>query len=307
MALQALADTFCHLSMKIPDYRPKARTLILVDSNSHSCVCAAATNAMHGISGQIYPSRDFEVVVKPYAHLEAQSLASRLKKFYRDGDRIMVLTDSVFSMEGSIAPLPDILAVLKDYQNAVLVCDEAHSSGVIGPSGGGIFDHYGIKPSDLHAQNIEPILLTTFSKFGGSVGAALSSFNKDFIDLLDAARTSSGTASLPPSLTASALASINLTLENPHIVHQLQENIDYLRYQLANAGVQAMGKSAIISVDVGDKSPKDLADILMVHHGIWVTPVWFVGKPSLRLIGSALYSRHDMDELVKSLAAILTI
>ncbi|MCG8421570.1 MAG: aminotransferase class I/II-fold pyridoxal phosphate-dependent enzyme [Proteobacteria bacterium] len=304
MAVQALTDTYCHLAMKLPDYSPKTRTLIMVDHMSHSCITSAATSAKLGISGQLFPRKDMVVEVKPYRHCDAENLALRLKKYASKGDRIMVMTDSVFSMEGTIAPLPEIIEVLSNYEGAVLVCDEAHSSGVIGKRGGGIYDHFTIDPNHVHERGIEPVTLTTFSKFAGSVGAAISSFNKSFTLLLDAARTSSGTASLSAPLAAAALASLQYLEQHPELVATLRWNANYLRTGLNNEGFEVEGETAILPVKIGGIPPQDFARKLLYEHGVWVSPVWYVDKPKLRIMASVLHTEQDMDTLVESLVMV---
>ncbi|MEO0988260.1 MAG: pyridoxal phosphate-dependent aminotransferase family protein [Cyanobacteria bacterium J06639_14] len=303
MALQGFTDIFCHLSMKIPGYNPELKTLIMVDEMNHSCLTAAATSAKTGTSGTLFSRNANPVVVKPYRHCNVESLASRIKRFIKPGWRILVMTDAVFSMDGDIAPLPDIIKVLSNYEGSVLLTDEAHSSGALGSYGGGIYNHFNIDPRDLLSQGIHPVLLTTFSKFGGSVGASISSFSQGLTDLLYAARTSSGTASLAAPLTAAALTSIRHLRQTPNLVKQLHENTDYLRSQLQHYGFQVPGQTHIIPVEI-EQFPKEFAHVLMHNYGIWVTPVWYISNPKLRIMANATYTCAQMDTLVKAMVAV---
>ena len=107
-----------------------------------------------------------------------------------------------------------MIDVLSDYPGTVLILDEAHSSGALGATGRGICEHFNLTPQAMTERGIEPIIMTTFSKFAASAGAAISTNSKAFAQLLDACPTSIGTISLPPPSTAAALEAIRQLRRN---------------------------------------------------------------------------------------------
>ncbi len=152
-----------------------------------------------------------------------------MRRYVQPQDRIMVVSDAVFSMDGDIAPIPDMLEVLQNYEGSVLLMDEAHASGAIGATGRGIYEHFNLLPQQVTEWGIVPLIMTTFSKFAASAGAAISSHVAELKPLLNVSPTSIGTISLPPPTTAAALESIRLVRQSPERVQKLQENTRYLR------------------------------------------------------------------------------
>nr|WP_239121330.1 aminotransferase class I/II-fold pyridoxal phosphate-dependent enzyme [Spirulina major] len=302
MAMQALMDGFCHLAITVPGFRNTRETLILTDILNHGCIVSAIANADNR-SGKMF-SQSPEVRVKAYRHCDLNDLERKLRRYARAGDRIMLVSDAVFSMDGDIAPLPGMLDILENYPGSVIVMDEAHASGAIGKTGRGIYEHFGITPQSVLDRGVIPIIMTTFSKFAASAGAAISSHSRELIDLLDASPTSIGTISLPPPVTAAALASIRQVKQNPLLVQTLQANTRYLRSCLYEAGFNPIGETNVIPVILPPElSPKPFANHLMDEYGIWVSPIWFIAKPRLRITANALHTREDMDRLVEAMVA----
>ena len=300
MALQAFTDTYSQLSMRLPDYTTTLNTVFLLDSDSHSCINAAAMNSKHGIAGQLLRNRNHTVNVKRYKHNDMKSLASKMKQLAKPDCNVVVMTDSVFSMSGNICNLPGVLEILVNYPGTALLCDEAHASGAIGLHGGGIYDYYNIDPASVCQLGLHPVVLTTFSKFAGSIGAAISSFSKDLITLLDAARTSCGTASLGAPQAAAAQKCIQILQTHPELVSKLHSNTAYLRKELSERGFQVLGETHILAVKT-DVFPEKFTEHLIHQYNVWVTPVWFVAKPCLRIMVNAALTVPDMDRLVDAM------
>ena len=300
MAMQALMDGFCHLAIQVPGFSHTQETLIMTDVLNHGCIVSAVANAGNR-SGKVF-SYSPNVRVKPYRHCDFADLERKLRRYGKSGDRIMVISDAVFSMDGDIAPLPEFIKVLENYPGSVLVMDEAHASGAIGPTGGGIYEHFGIQPQSVLDRGVVPIIMTTFSKFAASAGAAISSHSRELIDLLDVSPTSIGTISLPPPTTAAALESIRQVKKNPQLVQRLQDNTRYLRKRLQEADFVPWGETNVIPVILpGELNPKTFADHLMENHNIWVSPIWFIAKPRLRITANALHTLSEMDYLVEAM------
>ncbi|ERN41113.1 7-keto-8-aminopelargonate synthetase [Rubidibacter lacunae KORDI 51-2] len=302
MAAQALVDAFCHLAIPVPGFQHTRETLILTDVLNHGCIVSAVSNSSTR-SGKVFGYSP-DVRVKSYRHCNPDDLARKLRRYVKPGDRILVVTDSVFSMDGDIAPLPEMLEVLQNYDGSVLLLDEAHASGALGPSGGGIFDHFGLLPQQAIERGVIPLIMTTFSKFAASAGAAISTHVAELVPLLNVSPTSIGTISLAPPLTAAALESIRQVMSRPELVRRLQENTHYLRSRLQDAGFHAIGETNVIPVLLpGELNPKDFGRTLLSEYGIWVSPIWFIAKPRLRITANALHTKEEMDRLVSAMVA----
>jgi len=300
MATQALADAFCHLAIPVPGFEHTRETLIMTDVLNHGCIVSAVVNA-NTRSGKVF-GHSPKVRVKAYRHCDTQDLARKLKRYAHPDDRILVVTDTVFSMDGDIAPLPEMIEVLSNYEGSVLFLDEAHGSGAIGATGHGIFEHFQMTPQDAIARGVVPLVMTTFSKFAASAGAAISSHVPELIPLLNVSPTSIGTISLPPPTTAAALESIRQVRSNPQLVQKLQYNTHYLRSRLKEAGFEAIGETNVIPVLLPPEiNPKHFGRMLLEDHNIWVSPIWFIAKPRLRITANALHTEAEMDQLVSAM------
>jgi glycine C-acetyltransferase len=302
MAMQALVDAFCHLAIPVPGFQHTRETLILTDVLNHGCIVSAVVNA-NTRSGKVFGNSP-RVRVKAYRHCDLEDLAKKLYRYAHPGDRILVVSDAVFSMDGDIAPLPEMIQVLSNYPGSVLLMDEAHASGAIGANGRGIYEHFGIKPDYAIERGVVPLIMTTFSKFAASAGAAISTHIPEFQPLLNVSPTSIGTISLPPPMTAAALESIRQVRQYPEMVQKLQENTRYLRDRMAENDFEAIGETNVIPVLLPSHiNPKLFARKLMADHGIWVSPIWFIAKPRLRITANALHTQSEMDSLVNAMVA----
>ncbi|MEQ9355772.1 aminotransferase class I/II-fold pyridoxal phosphate-dependent enzyme [Coleofasciculus chthonoplastes] len=300
MAMQALMDAFCHLAIPVPGFQHTRETLILTDVLNHGCILSAVVNAGTR-SGKLF-GHSPRVRVRAYRHCDVEDLSRKLRRYARPQDRIMVISDAVFSMDGDIAPLPDMIEVLRHYEGSVLVMDEAHASGAIGATGGGIYEHFGILPQYTMEQGVVPLIMTTFSKFAASAGAAISSPLPELIPLLNVSPTSIGTVSLSPPLAAAALESIRQVRRHPDMVKKLQANTRYLRSRLVEAGFDAIGETNVIPVILPSEiNPKLFGQYMLENHGIWVSPIWFIAKPRIRMTANALHTKEEMDKLVAAM------
>jgi len=302
MAMQALMDAFCHLAIPVPGFQNTRETLILTDVLNHGCIVSAIVNAGTR-SGRVFGNSP-RVRVKAYRHCDTNDLARKLYRYARPDDRILVVSDAVFSMDGDIAPLPDMLNVLHNYEGSVLVMDEAHASGAIGATGRGIYEHFGILPQQAIEQGVVPLIMTTFSKFAASAGAAISSHVAELKPLLNVSPTSIGTISLPPPTAAAALESIRQVRQRPELIQNLQENTHYLRSRLIEHDFDAIGETNVVPVILpSDINPKMFARHLMQDYGMWVSPIWYIAKPRLRLTVNALHTQEEMDRLIAGMVA----
>ncbi|KAF3887490.1 MULTISPECIES: aminotransferase class I/II-fold pyridoxal phosphate-dependent enzyme [Nostocales] len=302
MAMQAFMDAFCHLAIPVPGFQNTRETIIFTDVLNHGCIVSAVVNAGTR-SGKVF-GHSPRVRVKAYRHCDMEDLARKMYRHVRPNDRIVVVSDAVFSMDGDIAPLLDTIEVMRKYEGSVLLMDEAHASGALGPTGRGIYEHFGISPSYAIERGVIPLIMTTFSKFAASAGAAISTHVSELKPLLNVSPTSIGTISLSPPLAAAALESIRQVRQFPERVKKLQENTRYLRSRLIEQGFMAIGETNVVPVILPpDINPKIFGRQIMKNHGVWVSPIWFVAKPRIRITVNALHTQEDMDLLVSSMVA----
>ncbi|NEO31561.1 MAG: aminotransferase class I/II-fold pyridoxal phosphate-dependent enzyme [Symploca sp. SIO3C6] len=303
MAMQALMDGFCHLAIPVPGFQHTRETLVLTDVLNHGCIVSAVVNAGTR-SGKVF-GHSPRVRVKAYRHCDVNDMARKLQRYARPDDRILVVSDAVFSMDGDIAPLPEMIEVLQKYDGSVLVMDEAHASGAIGATGRGIYEHFGILPQHAIEKGVVPLIMTTFSKFAASAGAAISSHVAELKPLLNVSPTSIGTISLPAPTTAAALESIRQVRKYPELVQRLQANTRYLRSRLAEEDFIAIGQTNVIPVILPPEiNPKIFGRQLLEKHGIWASPIWFIAKPRMRITVNALHTTEEMERLVAGMVAI---
>jgi len=303
LAMQALMDAFCHLAIPVPGFHNTRETLIFTDVLNHGCIVSAIANAGTR-SGKLF-GHSPRVRVRAYRHCDMDDLARKMQRYVLPDDRVMVVSDAVFSMDGDIAPLPDMINVMKHYEDSVLVMDEAHASGALGETGRGIYEHFGILPQHAIEQGVSPLIMTTFSKFAASAGAAISTHVAELKPLLNVSPSSIGTISLPPPTTAAALESIRQVRQNPEIVQRLQENTRYLRSRLIEHDFDVIGETNVLPVLLPpDLDPKVFARKLITDHGIWVSPIWFIAKPRIRITANSLHTKEEIDLLVSSMTAV---
>lgn len=211
---------------------------------------------------------------------------------------ILVVTDSVFSMDGDIADIPAILEVVRKY-DAILVIDEAHSTGVIGEKGAGVLSHFGIGERD------KIILTGCLSKALGAIGGYVSA-SREIIDYLRAyARSNLYSTSLPPSVCASVIEVLHY-MKNSDIVDTLNAKAGYLRRQLKQNGFDILDSvTAVIPVVVGDEYKLTMMSKDLLDKGIYISTLFAPVVPArlcrLRINVMASLTKEDMDYLVSVL------
>lgn len=202
---------------------------------------------------------------RKYRHRDMASLERELARCHPESIKLIV-TDGVFSMEGDIAPMPEIVRLAHKY-NANIMVDEAHGFGVLGPGGRGTCHHFGV------ADDVD-LLMGTFSKSFASIGGFIAS-DRDTINYLrHNSRSYIFSASLTPAATAAALESLHIMQEEPGRIEHLW---DVTRYALS--GFRALGfeigatETPIIPLYVRDMEKTFLVTRMLFDEGIFVNPV----------------------------------
>ena len=226
------------------------------------------------------------------AHLEEQLQAAASCRFR------MIATDGVFSMDGYLANLPDICA-LADKYNAIVMVDDSHAVGFMGPTGRGTPEHFGV------ADRID-ILTGTLGKALGGASGGYTSGRKPLIDLLrQRSRPYLFSNTLAPPIAAASVRTLELLNESQSLRTQLQENSRYFRSEMTAAGFRLLpGEHPIIPVMIGDAAlAARLADELL-QEGIYVVgfsfPVVPKGEARIRTQMSAAHTREQLEFAVNA-------
>ncbi len=229
-----------------------------------------------------------------YKHADMDDLEAKLKEAQNARTRL-VITDGVFSMDGDIAPLPDIVALGERYGAAVYV-DDAHSSGVLGKNGRGSVDHFGL-------NGRVDIQVGTFSKAFGSQGGYIAGIQPLRDYLIHKARPFLFSNALPPSVAATCLAAIEVLETEPELIEKMWENTRYFKNALAKLGFD-IGKSETPITPViagsGERAMK-LSDQLF-EDGVFAQGIGYPTVPEarsrVRTIVTAAHSRTDLDTAI---------
>ncbi len=237
--------------------------------------------------------------IKVYPHADMDGLRKALQE--AEGRRVLVVTDGVFSMDGDIAPLPEVVEISKA-AGAIVMVDDAHASGVLGANGRGTVDHYG-----LHGQ--VDIQVGTLSKAIGGLGGYVAGPQHLIDYLVQRARPFLFSTSHPPAVIAAASAAIDVLLEEPAIMETLWSNTEFFRAGLKELGFDTgASQTPIIPVIVGDeKQTMALADGLFAE-GVFAQGIAFPtvqpGKARVRTIVTATHSRDELQYALDAFAKV---
>ncbi len=214
----------------------------------------------------------------------------------------MVVTDGVFSMEGSIVNLPDLLTVCRKHR-AVLVVDDSHSTGVLGATGRGTAEHYGM------VGDVDIITTTLGKALSGGAGGFVAG-SADVTDyLIQRARPQLFTNALPAAVAAAGLAAIRFVEAHPERVRKLQDNARYFRAGLQELGFKPLdGETPIIPVIIGETADAIRMSELLLDEGVFVTgfgyPVVPQGTARVRCQISGAHTIDDLDEALRAFAKV---
>ena len=238
-----------------------------------------------------------EIII--YEHCDASDLET--KAHSHRGRRALVVTDGIFSVDGDIAPLPDIVQVAKKY-NMLLMVDDAHATGVLGENGGGTADYFGL-------QNEIDIQMGTFSKALASEGGFIAG-NRGLIDYLaNKARSFIFSTALAPATVAVSLRALEIVQAEPRLRQSLIANSAWFREKLREIGFEIMDfPTPIISIVLG---PPDLTvnfSNRLMEKNIFVSairpPTGPQGTSRLRINLMATHTVDDLAPAIDSIAAI---
>jgi glycine C-acetyltransferase len=261
-----------------------ASTVIFTDELNHASIIDAVRLSKPA-SKVIYP------------HSDMTALRAALANAPRDA-RKLILTDGVFSMEGDLAKLPEIVELGRDH-DAVVIVDDSHGVGVLGKTGRGTVEHYGL------LGEVDVITGTLGKALGGAAGGYVAS-SEAVCDLLaQRSRPQLFSNALPPTVACSALRAVELMLEQPKLLARLRENSRVFREMLVEAGYAPLeGEAAIIPIIVGETAAAIALSARLLDEGVFVTgfgfPVVPEGTARIRVQMSAALEPDHLERAIEA-------
>lgn len=256
---------------------------IILDEYDHACI----------IDGS---RLSFSKVIK-YAHNDMEDLQRKLSILPEDAVKVIAI-DGIFSMEGDIVKLPQIVE-LADQYGANIMIDDAHSLGVIGVNGAGTASHFNL-------TNDVDLIMGTFSKSLASLGGFIAS-DKDTIDYIKhRARSLMFSASMPPGSVASVIAALDIIESEPERITKLWDNTNYATKLLLEEGFDlGPTESPILPIYVRDNEKTFLVTKYLQSSGVFVNPVVSPAVPSdSSLLRFSLMATHTFDQIEEAVEKI---
>ena len=236
-----------------------------------------------------------------YAHADVEDLEKKLKEHRHEGKRALIVTDGVFSMDGDIAPLPDILKLAKEY-DAVLMVDDAHGEGVLGRGGRGIVDRFG-----LHGE--VDIEIGTLSKAFGVVGGYAASTKTVVEYLHQKSRPFLFSSAMTVPDTAAAIEAVKILTESEDRVKRLWDNANYFKKRMQEEGFNTWkSQTPITPIVVGEEPVAQEFSKRLFEEGIFVQAIVYPTVPKgtarLRVMISAVHTKDDLDFAVEKFVKV---
>jgi glycine C-acetyltransferase len=227
-----------------------------------------------------------------YQHSDMDDLVAKLQA-HRGARRRLIWTDGVFSMEGSVCKLPQLLQIAHDH-DAILAMDDSHATGVIGATGRGTAEHFGV------VGEVDIITSTLGKALGGAAGGFVAGPAALADLMIQRSRPQLFSNALPPTVATSALAAVRFVETHPERVRQLHENTAWFRGAIREAGFNPLpGDTPIVPIIIGETAAAIAMSDAMLAEGIFVTgfgfPVVPHGTARVRCQISAANTRDDLE------------
>lgn len=271
-----------HANLAVLSSLMTPKDVVLIDSKIHQSTLDACK-----LAGVRY---------RRYEHNNAESLSQLMKRYQKPGRRILVISEGMFSMDGDICNLDDLIE-LKNKYGAILMIDEAHSFGVLGKDGRGVASHF-----ERSACSID-ILTGSLSKGVPASGGYIAASRELVVYLQHSSSPYIFSAALSPPATASARAAIRVLKAEPERHRTLWENTEFLRKSLQQHGFNTgVSTTPIIPVIFGSDEETLTFARKLFDHGVLATPVLFPAVPKgqsrLRLCATAAQDKQFLEEAV---------
>jgi len=260
---------------------------IISDELNHASIidgCRLSKAKIH-----VFPHKDTAAADRKLAELDGQP------------GRKLLITDGVFSMDGDIGPLPGLVEAAEKH-NAIMMVDDAHSSGVLGRNGRGTIDHFGLH-GRVHIQ------VGTLSKAIGVLGGYVCG-SRDLIEFLyHRARPFLFSTSHPPAVAASCIAAFDVLEQEPERIQALWDNTRYFKQELKSAGFDTgVSETPITPVIVGEARRAHALSAALFEEGVLATGIGFPtvpeGKARVRTIVTATHTRAELDRALEVFARV---
>ncbi len=236
-----------------------------------------------------------------YAHNDPRDLEAKIQENLGTFRRGLIVTDGVFSMDGDIAPLPEIVEIAERY-HLMLMVDDAHGEGVLGRGGRGIVDHFG-----LHGR--VDIEVGTLSKAFGVVGGYVAGRREIVEWLRQRGRPFLFSSAMTAADTAACIAAVEILEESTELVDQLWENTRYFKEEMRRLGFD-LGQSVtpITPVMLGDAHLAQTFSRRLFEEGVFAQAIGYPtvprGKARIRVMISAAHRREDLDRGLEAFAKV---
>lgn len=241
---------------------------------------------------------------KAFEHNNLKQLENILKSIEGKYNKVLIVVEGVYSMDGDIAPIPEFVALKKKYK-AFLMVDEAHSACVIGEHGGGVDEYFNLDPRDID------IKYGTLSKGLGACGGYIAA-DASIIEYLRYQMNGFVfTAGIAPPLAAEVMKAIEIIRRDNSMVKKLHENIEYFHRRAKEEGMDTglSGGSAIVPVIIGSDAEAAYISAKLIEQGVFVPPAMYpavpMGKSRLRFTISATHSREQLEKAITATAQIM--
>ncbi len=236
-----------------------------------------------------------------YEHNDVKSLEEQIKNNLSQYRRALIITDGVFSMDGDVAPLPEIYEVAKKY-DILLMVDDAHGEGVLGKGGRGIVDHFG-----LHGK--VDVEVGTFSKAFGVVGGMVAGKSIIIEWLRQRGRPFLFSSAMTIPDTAACLAAIDLLEDSTQLVDKLWQNAKYFKAEMKNLGFNTgVSETPITPVMLGEAKLAQQFSKELFEAGVFAMAIGFPtvaqGKARIRVMISASHSKDDLDKGLEAFQSV---
>lgn len=233
-----------------------------------------------------------------FRHSDSNHLESLLRKERHRFEEALIVTETIFSMDGDRSPLKEI-TLLKERYNCQLLVDEAHATGIFGRHGSGIVEEEGLR------EKVD-FIMGTFGKALGSFGAYVAGAKKVIDYFVNSARSFIYSTALTPAIIAANLASLDLIKKEPFRRKELLENAQYFREELKKRGFKVKGASQIVPLILGDVQQAISFSRKLQKKGYWILPIRPptvpAGEARLRFSLTYYHNRETLKKLINDIS-----
>jgi glycine C-acetyltransferase len=236
--------------------------------------------------------------IKVFPHKDAEAAGRLLEETKAPGRRQLLITDGVFSMDGDIAPLPDLVEVAEQ-QEAIMMIDDAHASGVLGEGGKGTVSHFGLDPKRVDVQ------VGTLSKAIGVLGGFIAGPTVLITWLVNRGRPFLFSTSAPPAVAAACIAALDVIRDEPDRLERLWSNTNFFKNGLHELGFDtAESQTPITPVIAGEETKAVELAALLWEEGVFTPAIVFPtvpkGRSRVRTIVTADHSEEDLGDALEA-------